>query len=465
MTGGTQAMWWRAAGPVRGRSRWWLLVVEIGWYLAALATVVVGRAATLRPVHWWWIEYWVMTALAVACGLAGLARWWRPRWTGLVTLVILALGMLVLAVLRLGPLGPLRLMLSVAVVPVLLTATARRGRWPTVVAALTLATAGAGLDGHRGGNTLSNDLAHWLISADPTPQFVLVTGVLLVVAPVAIGLLLRATDTARHAEALARRAESLARIRAEERLRVARDVHDLVANHVTGIILTAQAAGLSPDLPGPTARSLEVIEGAGNRALAAMQRVVGALRSDATTAPDALSPDALSPDAIAPDGATAPETTPLAAVHAAIGHTQDLDDEAPVPVNPLDRPGGHHTAAPSRCATSNRHSDVHLTVSGDVGVPVAADVGVTVHRIVAEALTNARRHMPTGSRITIELSTPGPSVLAVQVVNELAAAPARVPSSGYGLLGLRERAAAVGGHLDAGPIDPHHWRLRAELPY
>jgi len=105
-------------------------------------------------------------------------------------------------------------------------------------------------------------------------------------------------------------------------------------------------------------------------------------------------------------------------------------------------------------------TEVEERASGDL--PVLAPLAdVTAYRTVQESLANARRHAP-GSAVTLTLDA-RPARLALEVENPLpAAAPATAP--GYGLVGMRERAALVGGRLEAGPTASGTWRVRLELP-
>jgi signal transduction histidine kinase len=105
-------------------------------------------------------------------------------------------------------------------------------------------------------------------------------------------------------------------------------------------------------------------------------------------------------------------------------------------------------------------TEVEERTSGDLpALPPLADV--TAYRTVQESLANARRHAP-GSAVTLTLDA-RPTRLALEVENRLpAVAPA--PAPGYGLVGMRERAALVGGRLEAGPTGSGTWRVRLELP-
>jgi signal transduction histidine kinase len=102
--------------------------------------------------------------------------------------------------------------------------------------------------------------------------------------------------------------------------------------------------------------------------------------------------------------------------------------------------------------------DVELEVAGDLdGVP--ADAGIAVYRTVQEGLANAARHTP-GARSVVSI-TVGP-VLAVRV-RTTGGTPVHQPGVGAGLLGMRERAVALGGWGAAGP-DGDGWLVEVELP-
>jgi signal transduction histidine kinase len=105
-------------------------------------------------------------------------------------------------------------------------------------------------------------------------------------------------------------------------------------------------------------------------------------------------------------------------------------------------------------------TEVEERTSGDLpALPPLADV--TAYRTVQESLANARRHAP-GSAVTLTLDA-RPTRLALEVENRLPAV-ASAAAPGYGLVGMRERAALVGGRLEAGPTGSGTWRVRLELP-
>ncbi|WP_307848487.1 sensor histidine kinase [Microbispora oryzae] len=229
-------------------------------------------------------------------------------------------------------------------------------------------------------------------------------------AAVAVGLGLRLLA--------ARRRFVADKVRRDERLEIARELHDVVARHVTAIVLQAQAARLVAGRhPGPRPGQLDDtlagIESAGSEALAAMRRVVGLLR--------------------------------------------DADDAAPATFGErlgdlVERFGGHGPA-------------VHLRLpDGEDESAWPPEVAGTVYRIVQESLTNIARHAANATAVTIGVTRDG-DTLVVEVLDDAPPAAARLPRrGGYGLVGMRERAEALGGALFAGPRAVGGWSVRATLP-
>ena len=218
---------------------------------------------------------------------------------------------------------------------------------------------------------------------------------------------LRLLDHRRHAAAEA--------VRREERLGLARELHDIVAHHITGVVLQAQAARIvSRRDPEALDGTLVGIEQAGADALAAMRRVVGLLRD---------------PD----DGAG---TTP-----------------GPERLTDLVRRFERHGHGPA----------VRLNLPGEGG-PWPPEVTSTVYRIVQEALTNVARHAPDARSVTIDvLQTPGG--ISVEITDDAAPGAARHPHrGGFGLIGMRERVEVLGGTLRAGPRSGTGWSIHATLP-
>lgn len=225
----------------------------------------------------------------------------------------------------------------------------------------------------------------------------------------AIGLVLRDYDTRRRA--------SLDEVRSAERMELARELHDVVAHHVTGIIVAAQAASVvARTSPDDVDRALAAIEAAGGDAMAAMRRMVGVLRGQA-------------------DGEAA--RTPGAELGGVPGLVRGFDPEARL-----------------------------VRLSGDPALQHAvlpAGVAATGFRVVQEALTNVRRHAPGAAAVEVDLRIRD-GALHVAVRNDGVPPPGPRTPGGFGLVGMAERVAALDGELTAGPTAPGVWTVAARLP-
>jgi signal transduction histidine kinase len=212
-------------------------------------------------------------------------------------------------------------------------------------------------------------------------------------------------------------AERARRVLLEERTRIARELHDVVAHHMSVIAIQAEAAPYRvPDPPGELTRSFADIRASALQALDELRRVLGVLRAER-------------------DG-------------------EEGAEAAPQPT--LDRLGG--LVAGVRGAGLA----VQTTVAGTPR-PLPAGVEVSAYRIVQEALSNALRHAP-GSDVRVEIGY-APAALRLCVVNgPPRAAPSTVPGPGHGLLGMRERAAMLGGEVTAGPTSVGGYAVTAVLP-
>jgi signal transduction histidine kinase len=217
----------------------------------------------------------------------------------------------------------------------------------------------------------------------------------------------RASETVEHQATLTRAAV------AAERTRMARELHDVAAHHLTGLVVQAGAAERLVDGdPERAKESLRSVRAQGRETLDALRSIVGILRET---------------------GDDASGTVPVPG----LGDVGSLVDSA--------RASG---------------TVVDVRVDGSLPtLPPLADV--TAYRTVQEALVNARRHAP-GALVSVVLqSTPGRLVVLVE--NALPGA-AAASTPGYGLVGMRERAVLVGGRLEAGPTGSGAWRVRLELP-
>jgi signal transduction histidine kinase len=218
------------------------------------------------------------------------------------------------------------------------------------------------------------------------------------------------------AAALERERESAAaRGAAEERLRIARDVHDLVGHALSGIAVQSSTARLALDAGRlPAARTaLSAVESASRAALTEMRHLLGGLRAG------------------------------------------DAGEYRPAP-GLADLPS---------LVEGLRAQGVAVTLSvGELGeVPNAASLAA--YRVVQEALTNAVKHA-VGSKVTVAVAASGGALLATVEDYAQQAAPRREQVGGHGLAGMRERVAGLGGEVSAGPAGDHPgWRVRARIPY
>jgi signal transduction histidine kinase len=239
----------------------------------------------------------------------------------------------------------------------------------------------------------------------------------LTVAVFGAGLILRQQELVEQLRAA--QAGLAERSRAEERNRIARELHDVIAHSLTVSLLHVTSARLAVEHdPADAARALAEAERLGRESLAEVRATIGLLRPPGG---DGTSSDGAGPDGIAP------------------------------PVPGLDQV--------SRLVDRLRETgvDVGLRMEGDQsGLP--ATTGSAVYRIVQEALTNSTRHAP-GCPVTV-------AVVAgrhVEVTVDSAGPPGRDSGAGLGLVSMRERAQAVGGTCTAGP-GGSGWLVHASLP-
>ncbi|MEU6080068.1 histidine kinase [Streptomyces sp. NPDC047108] len=203
----------------------------------------------------------------------------------------------------------------------------------------------------------------------------------------------------------------------EERARIARELHDVVAHHMSVIAIQAEAAPYRvTDPPEELTKSFSTIRGSAVEALAELRRVLGVLRfesPDGTVVPDAPQPDLSRLDELV-DGVRA------------VG------------------------------------LDVEIGRTGAVR-PLPQGVELSAYRIIQEALSNALRHAP-GSRVRVEVAYVLTG-LGVRVVNTRPTADAAPsPGLGHGVMGMRERASMLGGELTAEPTADGGFEVAVFLP-
>jgi signal transduction histidine kinase len=401
VAGGLRALWGDlspAAGsplpPLPGPRPAWL-----GWApqaLVAALAVVLGAVAGGQVA-----SGGAPAGLAVALGIAQalplvvalvrpLAGWWLS----------LGAGMLVSEAARAGAAGPVWAEPSLLAHLGVLALVGLQAR-PRVLVELWLLTllAGAVLVQRMPGLDASADLG----------GMTLLSAIVLL----ASGALAGRRDTRRRLATQERAAEAERARRAllEERARIARELHDVVAHHMSVIAIQAEAAPYRP--PEEAAGSFATIRATATEGLTELRRVVGVLRADG------------------------------------------LEGHDPQPT--LDRL--------DELVANGRAAGLTLTTAV-TGAPRALPAGVelSAYRIVQEALSNAARHAPR-SEARVELAY-RPAGLELRVVN----GPARErpapssPGAGYGVVGMRERAVMLGGELAAGPRPDGGYAVEAVLP-
>lgn len=238
------------------------------------------------------------------------------------------------------------------------------------------------------------------------------------------------TNWRRDRQALAAQTRSVQRQRErnavlEDRARIAREMHDVIAHHMSMIAVQAETAPYRlagvPGVPGvvglpePVAAEFAALSGAAREALTEMRRLLGVLRSDSDSG----------------EAERVPQPR--------LGDVPELVDSA-------------------------RRAGAVITLEmphDTTGIPPG--VGLTAYRIVQESLSNAGRHAP-GARISVVVGQAHASVLLNIRNGPSAAGRPRTDGTGHGLAGMRERAALLGGELSAGPEPDGGFAVRATLP-
>lgn len=232
---------------------------------------------------------------------------------------------------------------------------------------------------------------------------------------VALGLWLRYLDR--------RRRDTAEAVRRDERLAMARELHDVVAHHITGIVLQTQAARITARRgqdPEDLDDSLGEIEAAGSEALTAMRRVVALLRDADDAATTGAGPE----------------------------HLAKL----------VERFGGH-----------GRGPAVTLRLHEQAEAQWPPEVASTVYRVVQESLTNIARHAGHARSASVEITSDEEGI-RIEVTDDAPTAtprprPRHLHRGGFGLVGMRERVEALGGTLVAGPqAAGGGWAVTATVP-
>jgi signal transduction histidine kinase len=447
--------------------------------MSASGAAVEGRGFALL---WWTRRRGVVLDVGLAllsaaeCGAQGVGFAGR---TGLPVGLVVVLGVvagLTLVVRRQWPLAVV--MVSVAVLP------AQMGWMLAFVGLYTLTTTEAprrvigALAGMLGLGVIivtylvmegDRELQEQALPEWFTPLVSLLFGVVAVVPPVLLGMYVRARrrlvetlrDRAdgleRELALLADRAEERAHwARGEERRRIAREMHDVVAHRVSLMVVHAAALqAVARKDPEKASRNAVLIGDMGRQALTELRTMLGVLRGSGGSAGAAAASSRLAEIAASASTGNAAG----AGVKVSAGQRVAGGDEGPC----LAEVAG--LVEQSRAAGMV----VELSVEGEPrGYPGAVEA--TAYRVVQEALTNVHKHA-AGAAARVRLAhREGEVAVLVQnekppaVVSEGGVRLARLPSGGNGLVGMRERVVALGGGFVSGPMDGGGFRVSAVIP-
>ncbi|GAA2165793.1 MULTISPECIES: sensor histidine kinase [Glycomyces] len=344
------------------------IVSWVSWVQLAVSLFVIGVYVFYRPGR----KRWIAAASIASLVTTGFDMLYEQGVRGVGTAELLALGLLMLFSVRHWDASP--------------------GRWVAFANGAAVM-----LIGFR---VFAQDFASAAIGGSVMIFMAMMT-------MIGFGAYLRSLDRLRR--------ETQEEVRQAERLELAREMHDFVAHHVTGMVVLAQAAQVTNTDPK---QAFADIEEAGLAALTSMRRMVKMLRND--------------------DGGAG--TNPL-------GDLAQIEDL----VERFNREG----------------TDATCFISPELaGSSVAPEIAATAHRIVREALTNVRKHARGATRVRVVVAAASGNGLEVSVRDDGRAARGRLAESGagMGLLGLGERIEAVGGQLRAQTRPEGGWETAAWLP-
>ncbi|RBM08965.1 sensor histidine kinase [Streptomyces sp. PT12] len=379
--------------------------------------------------------------VVVPCALAGLALIVRRRWP--LAVILLSIGLLPANMgAMLALVGLYTLASTEAPRRIIGTLAAMQGVGSVIVVALLMES--------------DEGLKQQALPAWFTPLVSVLFGVASVVPPVLLGMYVRARrrlveslrDRAhgleRELALLAERAEERAEwARGEERRRIAREMHDVVAHRVSLMVVHAAALqAVTAKDPEKAAKNAALIGDMGRQALTELRTMLGVLRAhEKNSRQDA-------PSRLAEIAASARAQAPA--------------------------PGAEHAGAQERgpsltqlAALVDQSRAAGMTVDLSVeGEPrgYAEQVESTAYRVVQEALTNVHKHAAGASAEVRLAHRDGEVAVLVQNAPPSGGGGARLPSGGNGLIGMKERVTALGGGFVSGPTDAGGFRVSAVIP-
>ncbi|GHB08951.1 MULTISPECIES: sensor histidine kinase [Streptomyces] len=447
---GTGPWWW---------ARWRSAVLDVGLALVSAAECAAEGVPFAR-------EAGVPVAVGVVLGLlAGSVLLVRRRWPIAVVLVAIAVT-------------PARMGFLLGVVGLYTLAACELPR--RVIGALAgmsflgtmiVTFVRVGQDMARGDFTIGN----WFV-----PFAAVTTSIGLTAPPLLLGLYVgarrrlmeslreRADSLERELQLLAERAEERAEwARSEERTRIAREMHDVVAHRVSLMVVHAAALqAVARKDPEKAARNAALVADMGRQALTELREMLGVLRSSdggrsvrrerAVVPAPAPAParESVGPAAVGEAVAAGVSSASVGSGEASAGVVRSGEGPS---LAELEELVGQSAAAGMA---------VDLSVEGEVR-SYGREIEQTAYRVVQEALTNVHKHA-AGAKTHVRLAHRG-SEIAMQVENEPPPEPASaesagLPSGGNGLVGMRERVVALGGVFVSGPTEAGGFKVSAVIP-
>lgn len=379
------------------RHRHWVAVDCV----AATVLLIVSVTGAVGRQPQFGVPVWLATAASAAVAVPVAVR---RIWPMSAFVVVLALNTVVIVV---GVSGDPAVAVALVLYTVAVSQPQRRSL-PALTCALVATTAVGAV-----WQLMGNPRLEWQTAVDVIAASAVVTA-----ATWALGAAIREQRryAARSAAQLARQAV------AYERLRIARELHDVVAHSMTLITVKAGVTHFLIDSQPQEARSaLRVIEATGRDALTEMRRMLDVLRADS-------------------------DTTPASGA-------DDDDDRAPMP--------GLADLEPLTALAAEAGVRTHLQVRGSRDLPEG--IALSTYRIVQEALTNVIKHAaPAECRVLVDITD---SDIALEVTDDGPGGRLRpVAEGGHGIIGMRERVNLYGGEFTAGPRPEGGYLVTARLP-
>jgi signal transduction histidine kinase len=395
------------------------------WQRLVLPGELLGTAEGRRRSVRDWVVDVLMYLIAIGLGIVVLATTWSDH-SRLAVIVDVTAGVVAIVALWFRRAHPV----TVGVLAGTLSIFSGFAGGAALLALFNVALRGSrrGILAVVGLAVVSTAALPLLYAGDETYAVQLLVGALVTAVVVGWALFLRAQRDLvlslreRAARLEAERRLELEQAREAERLRIAREMHDVLAHRVSLLSLHAGALEFRPDAPAEEiAEAAAVIRASASAALEELRDVIGVLR----------------------DGDPAP-------------------GEAPEPPQPT-------LAEVPALVDESRRAGVRVEWELDVpdDRPLPASIGRAAYRIVQEGLTNARKHAP-GAAVDVRIAGAPGGDLVVEVRSRRAVAvgaPAALPGAGTGLVGLAERVALAGGTLEHGPDPAGDFVLRATLPW